>query len=256
VNPDPVTINIPSARRCRSLALTPHPPFAAPRREVEEQSPKTVHERALQAYYQTNPTAQRIDEVDLHGLTPSERQTWASIRLLPKLATRKPGAAASVVLPPKLEREYWKQLGRENIPARGLRFKDFVWGRDRTGRDVGEYSVDEFSARRKKEERVVVLTLESERFRARRELEKVRGCDRKGEKVVVSEEEKKQERKRREEAAGLKKDLYGTTMMRYTFDPAWDDVVPLPADEPDMALAAIAYPEDYVEGERAFRRGC
>ena len=203
-----------------------------------------MNERSLHIYYQTNPIAKRIEEVGISGLSPAERQTWANVQLLPKVATRK------TVLPTKAEREYWKQLGRENVPARGLRDKNYSWGKDRASRDVGEYTLEEFAARRKKESRVSVLSLESEKFRARKELEKAGLCDRKGQKVVVSDEETAQERKRREEIAGLRKELYGTKMGKYLMDPVWDDVTPLPADEPDRALASIAYPEDYVEGER------
>ncbi|KAK1718388.1 farnesyltransferase [Colletotrichum lupini] len=33
----------------------------------------------------------------------------------------------------------------------------------------------------------------------------------------------------------------------YATDPEWDDVMPIPAEEPEGALATIAYPEDYAE---------
>lgn len=48
--------------------------------------------------------------------------------------------------------------------------------------------------------------------------------------------------------ATLKNELYGEKMGPYATDPAWDDVVPIPAQEPEGALAAIAYPDDYAEG--------
>jgi protein farnesyltransferase/geranylgeranyltransferase type-1 subunit alpha len=32
-------------------------------------------------------------------------------------------------------------------------------------------------------------------------------------------------------------------------DPEWDDVVPVVLEEPEGALAAIAYPAEYAEGE-------
>ena len=31
-------------------------------------------------------------------------------------------------------------------------------------------------------------------------------------------------------------------------DPTWDDVIPIPQNEAEGALAQIAYPEDYAEG--------
>ncbi|KAI0472107.1 farnesyltransferase, partial [Xylariaceae sp. FL0804] len=48
--------------------------------------------------------------------------------------------------------------------------------------------------------------------------------------------------------ATLQADLYGGDKMGlYATDPDWDDVVPIPQIEPEGALAAIAYPEDYAE---------
>lgn len=48
--------------------------------------------------------------------------------------------------------------------------------------------------------------------------------------------------------ATLKSELYGETMGPYATNPSWDDVVPIPVNDPEGALAAIAYPEDYAEG--------
>lgn len=47
--------------------------------------------------------------------------------------------------------------------------------------------------------------------------------------------------------AALRSDLYGTRAGAYATDPTWDDVVPVALSEPDGALAAIAYPDDYAE---------
>ena len=48
--------------------------------------------------------------------------------------------------------------------------------------------------------------------------------------------------------AALNAELYGERSGPYANDPEWDDVVPIPAEEPEGALAAIAYPDDYAEG--------
>lgn len=48
--------------------------------------------------------------------------------------------------------------------------------------------------------------------------------------------------------AALKEELYGERSGPYANDPEWDDVVPIVAEEPEGALAAIAYPDDYAEG--------
>lgn len=68
-----------------------------------------------------------------------------------------------------------------------------------------------------------------------------------GEKYTLTEEDIKTEKLRRKEMAALTRELYGTKMGPYSTDPEWDDVVPIPQMEPEGALAAIAYPEDYAE---------
>lgn len=56
------------------------------------------------------------------------------------------------------------------------------------------------------------------------------------------------ERQRRADIAVLRMELYGQrTGGAYAQDPDWDDVVPIALDEPEGALAAIAYPEAYAE---------
>lgn len=56
------------------------------------------------------------------------------------------------------------------------------------------------------------------------------------------------EKKRRQDMAALKRELYGEIMGPLASDPEWDDVVPIPQTETEGALAQIAYPEDYAEG--------
>ena len=48
--------------------------------------------------------------------------------------------------------------------------------------------------------------------------------------------------------AVLNLELYGERSNFYAEDPEWDDVTPIPQQEPEGALAAIAYPDDYAEG--------
>jgi len=65
----------------------------------------------------------------------------------------------------------------------------------------------------------------------------------------VSDKDVEEERARRKEIAALRMELYGQRSDPYSEDPAWDDVVPIPVQEPEGALAAIAYPEYYAEGK-------
>lgn len=47
--------------------------------------------------------------------------------------------------------------------------------------------------------------------------------------------------------AALRRDLYGEQTGTLAKDPLWDDVIPIPQDEPEGALARIAYPDSYAE---------
>ncbi|SPN98985.1 related to geranylgeranyltransferase type I alpha subunit (RAM2) [Cephalotrichum gorgonifer] len=202
--------------------------------------PLTINELSQQRYYLTNPVAKRAEEVGLSSLTPAERQSWANAQLLPRVSNRK------TVLPAKVEREYWKQVAKENVPIRALS-RDYDWGRDKFGREIGGYLPEQFDVRRRKESRLAVLRVEHERFLTRRDL-KARGVRARGGRTYeVTEEDVQAEKKRREEMAGLKMELYGERSGPYANDPEWDDVVPIPAQEPEGALAAIAYPDDYSE---------
>lgn len=48
--------------------------------------------------------------------------------------------------------------------------------------------------------------------------------------------------------ATLNRELYGEIAGTLASDPEWDDVIPIAHDEPEDAVARIAYPDDYAEG--------
>lgn len=200
-----------------------------------------MNDLSQQRYHLTNPVSKRVEEAGLASLTPAERQTWANAQLLPRVCAKK------VILPAKVEREYWKQVAKENVPIRALP-RGYDWGRDKAGRDVGAYLPEQFDVRRRKEDRLAVLRVEHEQFLARRQLKKSGVIGRKGRSYDITEEDIQLEKKRREEMANLNSELYGVRTGPYANDPEWDDVVPIPAEEPEGALAAIAYPDDYAEG--------
>lgn len=66
----------------------------------------------------------------------------------------------------------------------------------------------------------------------------------------LTSEEIEIEKSRRQTMANLKRDLYGEITGSLAKDPEWDDVIPIPQDEPEGALAQIAYPDDYAEGKQ------
>jgi protein farnesyltransferase/geranylgeranyltransferase type-1 subunit alpha len=70
--------------------------------------------------------------------------------------------------------------------------------------------------------------------------------------VIVTEQEVIEETSRRLQMAALRTELYGGGVGKdgkLATDPEWDDVVPVVLEEPEGALAAIAYPAEYAEGE-------
>jgi protein farnesyltransferase/geranylgeranyltransferase type-1 subunit alpha len=136
----------------------------------------------------------------------------------------------------KTEREFWKFVTKEGLPIRRLP-RDYAWGKDRSGRDIGTYSPDELEQRTLKHAKLASLQIQHRQFLKKRELQN-----------EVSTEEINAEKTRRKAMAALKRDLYGEITGSLAQDPEWDDVIPIPQNEPEGALAQIAYPDDYAEG--------
>lgn len=116
-----------------------------------------------------------------------------------------------------------------------------------------ESSVTEFERRLERKVVLSCLAVESRCFRGKRDRERRGEIEEKGgEKVVVTEQEVLEETRRRKEMAALKRELYGAEVGRegkLAMDPEWDGVEPMVLEEPEGALATIAYPAEYAEGE-------
>jgi protein farnesyltransferase/geranylgeranyltransferase type-1 subunit alpha len=108
-------------------------------------------------------------------------------------------------------------------------------GRDTRGREIGNYSVAEYKGYLRVQREVRGLKRESEIFRTRKIIAK---------EDEITEGDIEDERSRRKLIGGL----LGKKMGRYEGDPEWDDVVPIPQDDGENALAAIAYTDEYAEG--------
>jgi protein farnesyltransferase/geranylgeranyltransferase type-1 subunit alpha len=193
-----------------------------------------VGQRSAQRFYQTNPHRKRYEQVGLSGLTPAERKSYSLTNLIIPVYQDK------VPLSNKAEREFWKTVNKEALPIRHLR-KDYDWGKDRTGRDIASYKFDELNQRTIKQSRLAAQKILHEQFLVRRDLAKRTG-------VELPEDVVAEEKARRKTMSSLRSDLYGEQTGTLAQDPTWDDVIPIPLDEPEGALAQIAYPEDYAEG--------
>lgn len=112
-------------------------------------------------------------------------------------------------------------------------------GKDRNGRDIGSYTPEEYKGYEAGQRDIASLWEESGRFRDKRE--SIGKADWVGEEIEKLVDE---ERNRRKLLGHLRKKAMG----RYEGDPVWDDVVPIPQDDGEGALAQIAYTDEYSEG--------
>lgn len=115
-------------------------------------------------------------------------------------------------------------------------------GRDARGRPLSELSPEEYAGWCQSQREIVQLQAESLRFRAgRKEGKTGTGSTLDGGGVRIWQ----QEIQRRQRLGKLR----GRAMGVYEGDPVWDDVVPIPQEEGEGALAAIAYSDEYAEGQ-------
>ncbi|KHN95598.1 Protein prenyltransferase [Metarhizium album ARSEF 1941] len=210
-----------------------------PESKAPELNPETLNDRTCQRYYQTNPVQRRFEEAGFPGLTPAERKVFIYSNLIQPIADHK------ISLSNKTERDYWKQVTKDGLPIRRLR-QGHCWGKDKTGRDIGTYQLENFERRSVKQARLASLDILHHQFLAKRRKAIARGRD-------VSNEELDEEKTRRKDMATLNKDLYGHSAGSMSNNPEWDDVIPIPYSEPDDALAKIAYPDDYAEATSYLR---
>ncbi|KAL7795345.1 alpha subunit of hypothetical CAAX farnesyltransferase [Trichoderma ceciliae] len=219
---------MPAKAKATAKATNPEPKVAPP-----VAPPDTVGERSRQRYYQTNPVQRRFEEVGFPGLTPAEKKTYTHTNLILPVANR------LVSLSNKTDREYWKQVSKEGLPCRRLK-NNYNWGRDKHGREISAYSLEELKKRSLSQAKLTALDIIHRQFLAKRETARGKGAE-------LAQEDIDQEKKRRKEMAELKRELYGEIPGPLANDPEWDDVAPIPQNEPEDALARIAYPDDYAE---------
>ncbi|KAK8041360.1 prenyltransferase alpha subunit [Apiospora phragmitis] len=206
---------------------------------------QTVFERAQAAYDLTRPPydKEREELGGLHALSTVEKTAYANWFCT---APDEYG-----LLSKKAQKELWKQVNETNRPLRRGQIdrpKPDQWGQDKLGRNIGDYTVQQYEQRIAKEAQLTCLKALGRSFASKR-LYASKGLvdSSTGEKYTLTEDDITAEKDRRREMAALTKDLYGEKMGPYSTDPEWDDVVPVPQMEPEAALSAIAYPEDYAE---------
>lgn len=230
---------------CFSNTNTPLTPPAKPQ---ENAPPQTVNERSARVHAQGHPYAASLALQGPSGLSQAERNVWANAHFArsPALLKR---------LGNKSQKDAWKTVNEAGgLPFRSLKTprgggSSYDWGKDRFGADLGEYPPEQFAKRGERALQLAALEVQHDAFLEKRERERNRWVDPDTkEVVVVTPDEIEGEKLRRQEIAALRMDLYNERTGAYGTDPAWDDVVPMPVEDGEGALAAIAYPEDYAEG--------
>ncbi|KAL1869722.1 hypothetical protein VTK73DRAFT_2963 [Phialemonium thermophilum] len=220
----------------------------------------TINERTQQRFAESRPADVAAAKVGLSGLSKAEQAAWISSRLVRSVVSSSRGSGSNK-LSAKAQRDLWRTINEASLPIRTLRADGGVsgqhsspgrhnWGRDKAGRDVGEYNPERFEARTKQRVALTALRVASRAFHEKRQRARSGTIDPlTGEPYVLCENEIDEERRRRAEMATLRAELYGErpSGSKYAQDPEWDDVEPIPLEEPEGALAAIAYPEEYAE---------
>lgn len=227
---------------------------------------ETVYDRSSHIHTQGHPYASSLASGGPSGLSPPERIIWANAHFArtPALLKR---------LGTKAQRDVWKCVNEAGgLPLRAVKPArptgsggapagqtssggnstgqlGFTWGRDRFGADLGDSSPEQLEKRSERALQLSALEIQHNAFLEKKEREKGRWLDSKtNEAVAVTADEVEEEKLRRKEIARLRMELYGERTGAYGTDPVWDDIVPMPIEEPEGALAAIAYPEEYAEG--------
>jgi hypothetical protein len=158
-------------------------------------------------------------------MTADEKAAYATSRFLETGAWR--------AFTEQQQKEFWKLVKEQRVPQPLPKPRDL--GKDSRGRDIGSYTPEEYRAYRKREEQLARFRRESERFASEKRSQAELGEESPGATA---------ERNRRKVIAGLR----GKAMGRYEGNPQWDDVVPIPQEEGEGALAQIAYTDEYAEG--------
>ncbi|CAN8095169.1 unnamed protein product [Discula destructiva] len=222
--------------------------------ELETTPPKTVAERTVRVYAQGHPYTTNSPT---SSLSQQDRTLWVTAHF-----ARTPALLKK--LPNKAQKDVWKAVNEAaggTLPLRALKpttpkqqqqqqqqQSTTTWGRDRFGADIGEYSPAQLATRSERAVQLAALEVQSRAFLEKRERERAKWTEStEGVTVTVQPDEVAEEKLRRREIASLRMELYGERAGAYGTDPEWDDVIPMPVEDGEGALAAIAYPEDYAE---------
>lgn len=188
----------------------------------------TISAKREAEYNASRPYQLLKEKKGLSGLSPIEKSAYAIATFLETGAWEGWNDTQ--------QKEFWKSVEQYKIPTPLPKPRDL--GKDSSGRDIGSYSLEEFRGYEAGQRDLARLREESDSFRERR---RRAGNKWEGEEIEGLIEE---ERNRRKLLGRLRRKVMG----KYEGDPVWDDVVPIPQDDGEGALAQIAYTDEYSEG--------
>lgn len=162
-------------------------------------------------------------------MTAGEQAGYANYRFLETGAWKR--------WPSAQQKEFWKAVEQQEIPHPLPTPQPL--GKDTSGRDIETYTPEEYRVYEQTQKDIQRLRREGVWFRDRRDL--LWRKDTEEDNIGEIEDEKN----RRKLVGKLQRKVMG----RYEGDPEWDDVVPIPQDDGEGALAQIAYTEEYSEGK-------
>ncbi|TVY18433.1 Protein farnesyltransferase/geranylgeranyltransferase type-1 subunit alpha [Lachnellula arida] len=200
------------------------PPKAQPKAPEPPKEYPSISSLHQDLYQSSRPFLTLAQTKGLSSLSPTEKSAYANSRFLETNVWK--------TWPSPQQKEFWAAVEKQNIPIPLPKPRDL--GKDSRGQELGTYTVEEYAQYRKRERQLQGLRRESVRFRDRRE--KIPDGE-------VSEGAIEDEKNRRK-LIGL---LQGKRMGLYEGNPEWDDVVPIPQDDGEGALAQIAYTDEYAE---------
>lgn len=202
-------------------------PTESPVVDLRATDPTIAAQREAE-YLASRPYQVLKDTKGLSRMTAAERTAYATYRFL--------DAGAWKFWNESQQKEFWKAVEQQKIPTPLPKPEDL--GKDTSGRDIGTYTPEDYRNYEKLLKDIQRLRANSESFRERRSS---LGKAWVGEDQAVQFEDERNRRK-------LLGRLTRKTMGRYEGDPVWDDVIPIPQDDGEGALAQIAYTDEYVEG--------
>lgn len=188
----------------------------------------TIAAKLEAEYLASRPYQVLKDTKGLSSLTPGEQAAYANYRFLESGVWKTWSNAA--------QKEFLRIVEQQKIPQPLP--KPGPFGKDWKGRDIGTYTLEEYSVYLQSQKDFQKLRRESAWFRER--WSSLSNTEREEDSAELENE-----RNRRKFLGQLRRKKMG----KYEGDPVWDDVVPIPQDDGEGALAQIAYTEEYAEGK-------